>query len=98
VPIGRMTTRMKNRLSHARRPGTGSRQTSPMHLWKAVAERDGTMDRVFVYAVRSTGVYCLPSCPARRPGRDQVVFFNSPEPPNAKVTAPAGAAGRESTR
>jgi AraC family transcriptional regulator of adaptative response/methylated-DNA-[protein]-cysteine methyltransferase len=37
------------------------------------------MDRVFVYAVRSTGVYCLPSCPARRPGRDQVVFFDSPE-------------------
>jgi AraC family transcriptional regulator of adaptative response/methylated-DNA-[protein]-cysteine methyltransferase len=37
------------------------------------------MDGAFVYAVRSTGVYCLPSCPARRPGREQVVFFDSPE-------------------
>jgi len=37
------------------------------------------MDGAFVYAVRSTGVYCLPSCPARRPSRDQVAFFGSPE-------------------
>ncbi len=37
------------------------------------------MNGAFVYAVRSTGVYCVPSCPARRPGREQVIFFDGPE-------------------
>lgn len=36
------------------------------------------MDGAFVYAVRSTGVYCRPSCPARRPSCDKVLFFGSP--------------------
>jgi AraC family transcriptional regulator of adaptative response/methylated-DNA-[protein]-cysteine methyltransferase len=46
--------------------------------WQAVARRDRTFDRTFVYAVRSTGVYCRPSCPSRRPRPAQVVFFESP--------------------
>jgi AraC family transcriptional regulator of adaptative response/methylated-DNA-[protein]-cysteine methyltransferase len=74
-----MPKEMNGSLKHARRPATGSRQTSPRRLWKAVTERDGAMDGAFVYAVRSTGIYCLPSCPARRPSRDQVAFFDSPE-------------------
>jgi len=37
------------------------------------------MDSSFVYAVRSTGIYCQPSCPSRRAGRDQVRFFPLPE-------------------
>ena len=44
-------------------------------LWRAVTSRDARLDGTFVYAVRSTGVYCRPSCPARRPRRGQVVFF-----------------------
>jgi AraC family transcriptional regulator of adaptative response/methylated-DNA-[protein]-cysteine methyltransferase len=35
------------------------------------------MDGVFVYAVRSTGIYCRPSCPSRRPRSKQVVFFRT---------------------
>ena len=35
------------------------------------------MDGAFVYAVRSTGVYCRPSCPSRRPHSSQVVFFRT---------------------
>jgi AraC family transcriptional regulator, regulatory protein of adaptative response / methylated-DNA-[protein]-cysteine methyltransferase len=46
-------------------------------LWRAVASRDSRMDGKFVYAVRSTGVYCSPSCPARRPRFGQVVFFRT---------------------
>ena len=46
-------------------------------LWRAVTSRDSRMDGAFVYAVRSTGVYCRPSCPARRPRRGQVVFFRA---------------------
>jgi len=45
--------------------------------WRAVESRDATFDGVFVYAVRSTGVYCRPGCPSRRPQQDQVVFFNT---------------------
>jgi len=47
--------------------------------WRAVQERDACFDGRFVFAVRSTGIYCRPSCPARRPGRKQVVFFPLPE-------------------
>jgi AraC family transcriptional regulator, regulatory protein of adaptative response / methylated-DNA-[protein]-cysteine methyltransferase len=43
--------------------------------WKAVLSRDDSLDGAFVFAVRSTGIYCRPSCPARRPGKEQVVFF-----------------------
>lgn len=48
--------------------------------WQAVLDRDAGSDGTFVFAVRSTGIYCRPSCPARRPARDQVVFFPAPEP------------------
>ena len=41
--------------------------------WQAVLSR--AADQQFCYAVRSTGIYCRPSCPARRPGRNQVRFF-----------------------
>jgi AraC family transcriptional regulator of adaptative response/methylated-DNA-[protein]-cysteine methyltransferase len=44
--------------------------------WDAVQERDRTADGLFVYAVTSTGVFCRPSCPSRRPRRDRVVFFD----------------------
>lgn len=44
--------------------------------WQAVATRDASQDGQFFYAVRSTGIYCRPSCPARRPRREQVQFFS----------------------
>lgn len=47
--------------------------------WKAVEQRDAAYDGRFVYAVRSTGVYCRPSCPSRRPLRKGVVFFAAPD-------------------
>jgi AraC family transcriptional regulator, regulatory protein of adaptative response / methylated-DNA-[protein]-cysteine methyltransferase len=45
--------------------------------WDAVSGRDRAMDGVFFYAVRTTGVYCRPSCPARRPRPENVVFFRT---------------------
>lgn len=48
-------------------------------LWEAVLNRDASRDGSFVFAVRSTGIYCRPSCPARRPRREQVSFFQVPE-------------------
>ncbi|HLK33825.1 MAG TPA: bifunctional DNA-binding transcriptional regulator/O6-methylguanine-DNA methyltransferase Ada [Terriglobales bacterium] len=47
--------------------------------WAAVLGRDPRFDQQFVYAVRSTGVYCRPSCPSRRPRREQVTFFAAPQ-------------------
>src|SRR6266436_1344098 len=52
--------------------------TNP-ELWNAVLARDASRDGSFVFAVRSTGIYCRPSCPARRPRREQVSFFQIPE-------------------
>src|SRR5438128_10739245 len=52
---------------------------NPRHCWRAVAARDTSSDGKFVYAVRSTGIYCRPSCPSRRPQRAQVQFFAVPE-------------------
>jgi len=45
--------------------------------WRAVAERDARYDGSFVYAVESTHVYCRPSCPSRRPLRENVRFYSS---------------------
>jgi AraC family transcriptional regulator of adaptative response/methylated-DNA-[protein]-cysteine methyltransferase len=47
--------------------------------WRAVLERDARFNGIFVYGVRSTGIYCKPACPSRRPGREQVAFYASPE-------------------
>ena len=43
--------------------------------WRAVTDRQA--DGSFFYAVRSTGVYCRPSCPSRRPRRENVQFFSA---------------------
>ena len=43
--------------------------------WQAVCTRDAAADGIFVFAVTTTGVYCRPSCPARRPRRENVRFF-----------------------
>ncbi|WP_036218297.1 bifunctional DNA-binding transcriptional regulator/O6-methylguanine-DNA methyltransferase Ada [Calidithermus chliarophilus] len=53
----------------------------PIHAarWAAFARRDRSADGRFVVAVRSTGIYCRPSCPARRPKPHNVSFFDTPE-------------------
>ena len=43
--------------------------------WQAICDRDAAADGAFVFAVTTTGVYCRPSCPARRPRRENVRFF-----------------------
>ncbi len=43
--------------------------------WTAVEERDPDGCGVFFYAVRTTGIYCVPACPSRRPKRPNVEFF-----------------------
>jgi AraC family transcriptional regulator, regulatory protein of adaptative response / methylated-DNA-[protein]-cysteine methyltransferase len=54
-----------------------TRPQQDLERWHAVLGRDSRADGSFVYAVKSTGVYCRPSCPSRRPRRDRVEFFES---------------------
>jgi AraC family transcriptional regulator of adaptative response/methylated-DNA-[protein]-cysteine methyltransferase len=57
----------------------------PGRQWQQVLERDASADGQFFYAVKSTKIYCKPSCASRRPARKQVSFF--------PTTAAAEAAG-----
>lgn len=47
----------------------------PEVCWQAIVARDRAYDSRFVYAVRSTGIYCRPGCASRRPRRENVQFF-----------------------
>src|SRR3974390_530438 len=74
--------------------------------WRAIETRDRSADGSFVFGVTSTGIYCRPSCPARRPRREHVTFFALPQaaecngfrackrcrPNQAKIQDPAVAA------
>jgi len=46
-------------------------------MWEAVVRRDPTLDGRFCFGVVTTGVFCRPSCPSRRPLRENVRFFPS---------------------
>lgn len=48
-------------------------------LWQTILDRDPAWDGRVYFAVRTTGVYCRPSCPARRPRRANVLFVPSPD-------------------
>jgi AraC family transcriptional regulator of adaptative response/methylated-DNA-[protein]-cysteine methyltransferase len=47
--------------------------------WLAVRARDVKAAFAFVYAVRTTGVYCRANCPSRRPKRGNILFFATPK-------------------
>lgn len=46
-------------------------------MWDAVLERHQNPQPSFIYAVKSTGIYCRPSCPSRRPLRKNVAFYET---------------------
>jgi AraC family transcriptional regulator of adaptative response/methylated-DNA-[protein]-cysteine methyltransferase len=62
----------------------------PGKQWQQVLERDASADGQFFYAVKSTRIYCKPSCPSRRPTRKNVTFF--------PTTAAAESAGYRACR
>jgi AraC family transcriptional regulator of adaptative response/methylated-DNA-[protein]-cysteine methyltransferase len=57
----------------------------PGRQWQQVLARDARADGQFFYAVKSTKIYCRPSCPSRRPARKSVTFF-----PTAAAAEQAG--------
>ena len=56
-------------------PNHTHQQTTEDSQWLAVIDRNSAEDGRFVYAVATTGVFCRPSCPSRRPLRENVRFF-----------------------
>ena len=65
-------------------PALGERKSTPMDnvsrldadtAWAAFMRRDRAWDGRVIGAVKTTGIYCKPSCPARRPKREHVEFF-----------------------
>lgn len=56
--------------------------------WEAILDRDVKADGRFVYAVRSTGIYCRPSCASRKPNKNNVLFFEFPEMAEARGFRP----------
>jgi len=67
-----MNTNRKNRKINSNIPPRAAAR-----YWRATMTRDARADGTFVLAVRSTHIYCRPSCPARRPMRRNVVFFHT---------------------
>jgi AraC family transcriptional regulator, regulatory protein of adaptative response / methylated-DNA-[protein]-cysteine methyltransferase len=53
--------------------------TREQNFWQAVVNRDRSHDGRFVFAVSTTGVYCRPSCAAKRPRRENVTFYATPQ-------------------
>lgn len=62
--------------------------------WAAVQARNPAADGHFVYAVRTTGVYCQPSSSARRPKRENVMFFADAQQAEAAGFRPSQRASR----
>lgn len=48
-------------------------------MWQAVLNNDAEYDGVFFYAVKTTGIYCRPSCKSKVPKRENICFFESSE-------------------
>jgi AraC family transcriptional regulator of adaptative response/methylated-DNA-[protein]-cysteine methyltransferase len=59
--------------------GGGRKYSSNGERWQAVVRRNANANGKFYYSVKTTGVYCLPSCAARSPLRKNVAFYHSPE-------------------
>lgn len=53
-------------------------------LYKALLERDSSFEGTFVVGVKTTGIFCRPTCPARKPKRENVEFFSSAKEAIAK--------------
>lgn len=65
---------IENDAARAWRGAGAGRSLADRERWRAVRQRDRAADGSFVYSVRTTGVYCRPSCAARLPRRENVRF------------------------
>ena len=64
-------------MTEAREPNTAWAPARDEERWQAVKRRDSAFDGKFFFAVRTTGVYCRPSCASRSAKRENVSFFST---------------------
>jgi AraC family transcriptional regulator, regulatory protein of adaptative response / methylated-DNA-[protein]-cysteine methyltransferase len=62
-------------MTETREPDTSRAPARDEERWQAVKRRDSALDGKFVFAVRTTGIYCRPSCASRPAKRENVTFF-----------------------
>ena len=83
IAFERVSERQPMPQSQPRRPSSPAAAAPPRlddeTRWEAVARRDAGFDGRFFVGVLTTGIYCRPSCPARRPLRRNVRFYATPE-------------------
>ena len=53
-------------------------QISDNEKWQAVENCDKSYDDIFIYGVKTTGIFCRPSCRSKTPVRTNIVFFTNP--------------------
>ncbi|MNN09372.1 Bifunctional transcriptional activator/DNA repair enzyme AdaA [compost metagenome] len=46
-------------------------------MWEAIVNNDSSYDGIFYYAVKTTGIFCRPSCKSRPPKRENITIFKS---------------------
>lgn len=80
------------------KPARPGRFTSTAARWEAVRTRDAAADGHFVYAVKTTGIYCRPSCPSRPAKRQNVTFFDTAEDAAAAGFRPCKRCGPDSDK
>lgn len=69
---------VRRNLEDRRNLAASAASSSPAEAqWQAVLSRDLLSDGSFYYAVRTTGIYCRPSCPSRRPSRENVELYST---------------------
>jgi AraC family transcriptional regulator of adaptative response/methylated-DNA-[protein]-cysteine methyltransferase len=74
--VKKMTISKRKQLERSKSMFSGMNETE---CWDAIAKRDAAFDGIFWYGVRTTSVYCRPSCPSRQPKRENVRFFALPD-------------------
>ncbi|MBA3883751.1 MAG: bifunctional transcriptional activator/DNA repair enzyme protein Ada, partial [Chthoniobacterales bacterium] len=47
-------------------------------MYRALLNRDASFEGIFFVGVRTTGIFCRPTCPAKKPARENVDFFPTP--------------------
>src|ERR1700704_2811297 len=50
----------------------------PETMYRALVDRDSSFEGIFFIGVRTTGIFCRPTCPAKKPARENVDFFATP--------------------
>lgn len=63
-------------------------------IWQAIVSNDSSYDDKFFYAVKSTGIFCRPSCKSRAPKKKTFSFFAVPSKPYRKTFAQANDANQ----